>query len=85
MPKSVFTNAHARVVDVLKAAREKSRLSQTALAERIGKRQTYISLIEQSQRRVDVLEFYALARAMGADPVELYAELVRQLPEKIDI
>lgn len=85
MPKSVYTGAHNHVVDVLKDARRKAGLSQTALAARVGKRQTYISLIEKSQRRVDVLEFYALAKAMGADPVELYAELVSQLPAKIDI
>src|SRR3990167_2145605 len=41
--------------------------------------------IEGSQRRVDVLEFFALAKAMGADPVELFRAVADKLPEKVDI
>jgi transcriptional regulator with XRE-family HTH domain len=85
MPKSVFSGAHTRVVEVLVAARKEAGLTQAQLAAKIGKDQTFISLIERSQRRVDVLEFYALARAMGVDPVSLYAEVVSGLPTSIDI
>jgi len=85
MPKSVFSGAHEHVVALLTEARRHSGLTQAELAERIGKDQTFISLIERSQRRVDVLEFYALARAMGQDPVELYTRLVSVLPAAIVI
>lgn len=85
MPKSVFSDAHKIVVETLVSARKEAGLRQVELAQRIGKDQTYISRIEQGQRRVDVLEFYALARAMGCDPVALYETLVRQLPEKFGI
>ncbi len=85
MPKSVFSGEHVHVVEALIAARRKAGLTQAEVARRIGKDQTFISLIERSQRRVDVLEFYALARAMGADPVELYAQVVGQLPHSIVI
>ena len=44
-----------------------------------------ISLIETGQRRVDVLEFYAIARALGANPTELFDELAKKLPEVIEI
>ena len=60
-------------------------MTQAMVAKELGKDQTFISNIENSQRRVDVLEFYALARAMGADPVKLYAEVVRKLPKNIKV
>lgn len=85
MPKSVFTGAHGFLVEVLVASRKAAGLTQTELATRVGKDQTYISLIERSQRRVDVLEFYALARAMGEDPVELFGRVVAKLPDSVEI
>lgn len=85
MSKSVFGGHHRHLVDVLTQARKESRLTQTELANRIGKDQTFISLIERSQRRVDVLEFYALAKAMNADPVELFAKVVQRLPDRLSI
>ena len=85
MPKSVFTGAHQFLVETLISARGKSGLTQAKLAQAVGKDQSFISNIENSQRRVDVLEFYALARAMGADPAKLYAEVVKKLPPKIKI
>ena len=85
MPKSVFTGAHKHLVDLLISARRRAGLTQTQLAERVGKDQRFISLIERSQRRVDVLEFYVLAKALGHDPARLYASLVKRLPDNVDI
>jgi transcriptional regulator with XRE-family HTH domain len=85
MPKTVFTGVHQYLVETLVSAREKSGLTQAMLAKAVGKDQSFISNIENSQRRVDVLEFYALAQAMGADPVKLYAEVAKKLPPKIKI
>lgn len=85
MPKSVFTGAHRHLVEVLATARRDAGLTQAELAHRIGKEQSYISIIEGSQRRVDVLEFYALARAMGRDPVEMFAAVAERLPELIRV
>jgi len=85
MPKTVFSGAHQHLVEVLVEARKRSGLTQTDLAVRLGKDQSFVSIIERSQRRVDVLEFYALARAMECDPVELYGEVVARLPSEVAI
>ncbi len=85
MPKSVFTGAHRHLVEVLAEARNKAGLTQAELASRVGKDQSYISIIEGSQRRVDVLEFYALAKAMDCDPTDLFREVVGRLPQNVDI
>ncbi len=85
MPKSVFTGAHKHLVDVLIAARRRAGLTQAELAVRIGKDQKFVSLIERSQRRVDVIEFFAIAKALNVDPVRLYATVIKKLPEKVEI
>lgn len=85
MSKTVFTGYHRDLVQTLIDARKKAGLTQTQLGERLGKDQTFISLVERSQRRVDVLEFYAFSKAMKLDPLELYAALIEKLPEKVDI
>jgi transcriptional regulator with XRE-family HTH domain len=85
MPKSVFGGAHQTLVKVLTEARKASGLTQAELAERVGKDQSYISLIERSQRRVDVLELIALTRAMKADPIVLFEAILKQMPDDISI
>lgn len=79
MPKSVFTGAHKHLVEVLVEARRQSGMTQAQLAAAVGKDQSFISIIEGSQRRVDVLEFVALARAMGVDPQDLFRRLTLRL------
>lgn len=85
MPKTVFSGAHQHLVDLLVEARHKQNLSQTELANLIGKNQKFISLIERGQRRVDVLEFYVLAKGLGLDPLRLYRDLIKRLPDQIEI
>ncbi|WP_242919669.1 hypothetical protein [Caulobacter sp. CCUG 60055] len=46
---------------------------------RIGRDQTFISLIERGQRRVDVIEFISLAKALGDDPATLFEHVIRKL------
>jgi transcriptional regulator with XRE-family HTH domain len=85
MPKTVFSGAHQHLVDLLIAARRKAELTQTDLAALIGKDQKFVSLIERGQRRIDVLEFYVIAKAMGQDPLRMYGQLIKKLPDSFDI
>jgi len=85
MSKSIFDGAHAQLIEIMLAARRRSGLTQAEVAAKVGKDQTFISLIERSQRRVDVLEFIALARAMGEDPQRLFAEVIATIPNSFKI
>jgi hypothetical protein len=38
-----------------------------------------VSGYENGRRRVDVVEFLLIVRALGADPVEVFAEILRPL------
>ena len=79
MPKTIFTGANQVVVRALRDARVAAGLTQADLAARIGRDQSHVSLIEGSQRRVDVVEFHRLVSAMGADPAALFAKISAQL------
>lgn len=85
MSKSAFTDAHRLLIDALAHARREAGLHQADLARLIGKDQSFVSNIERGQRRVDVVEFYALARAMKTDPVELFASIASRLPDIVEI
>lgn len=85
MPKTVFTGAHKILVEALIEARKEAGLTQAELGERLGKNQKFISLIESAQRRVDTLEFYAIARAIGVDPTALFSQLANKLPMHVEI
>lgn len=85
MPKSVFTDAYASMLEILVALRKKQGLTQVELSKRLGKPQPFVSYIERGIRRIDVIEFYALTRAMGADPVEVFEQITRSLPKRVQI
>lgn len=85
MPKSVFTDAYRILLEHLIAARKQAGVSQVELGKRLGRQQSVISLIESGERRLDVIEFYAIARALGYDPAALFSGLVEKLPLKVGI
>lgn len=81
MPKTIFTGANQVVVEALRQARVDAGLTQAELAGRIGRDQSHVSLIEGSQRRVDVVEFHRLALAIGVDPAALFSTISRRLKD----
>lgn len=78
-PNPVFSPAYDRVRAVLLRARRRSCLSQRALARALGKANSHVTRIERGQRRIDLLEFHDMARALGRDPVELFSEVTAEL------
>ena len=79
--KWIVPEHHQVVGAALAAARRKANLTQVELARLLGKPQSVVSGYEAGKRRVDVVEFLLIARTLGADPVEIFAEIVRSLPE----
>jgi len=85
MPKSAFSSEYRSTIDLLIELRKERGVSQEALAERLGKKQPFISLVERGERRLDIVEFYAFVRAIGADPEEVFRRLHRVMPGHISI
>jgi DNA-binding XRE family transcriptional regulator len=63
------------VGETLAKARLQSGLTQQQLARKLGKPQSFVSAYEAGQRRVDVLEFVRIARAIGANATKLFASI----------
>jgi len=85
MPRSVFTDAYAAFRDTLVAVRKDAGVTQVELAERLGKPQQFVSKYERGDRRVDLIEFVAVCRALRVDPKEAFALVLRRLPKTFDI
>ena len=77
MPKSLFTRKHTQLRKLLTKARKDANLTQTQLAQRLHRRQAYISRIERGERRIDVVEFLDLAHAIGFNPAKFIEEFDR--------
>jgi transcriptional regulator with XRE-family HTH domain len=75
MTKSVFSDRYALFLAVIVQARKDAGLTQSELAARLGKPQSYISKAERGERRIDVVEFIDLVRALEKEPSELVGRL----------
>ena len=69
--KSTHTAAYRRLLDLLVAARKQAGVTQQDLAAHLGRPQSFVSKIELGERRLDVIEFLEVCRAISADPQEL--------------
>jgi len=76
MGKTIHSLEHQKLRELLVAARRKAGLTQHEVAERLGRPQSFVAKVEGGERRLDVVEFVDLVRALGADPVKLLRKLV---------
>lgn len=59
------------MVQAIIQARKAAGLTQRELADRLNKSQSFVALIETSQRRIDIVEFIAIAYALNSTPERL--------------
>lgn len=75
MPKGFQDDRYRQLVGLLTEQRKALRLNQSALAERLDTHQQFVSRFETGERRLDVVEFIDVARALGLDPSQLVCEV----------
>ncbi|MCG5243682.1 helix-turn-helix domain-containing protein [Azospirillum doebereinerae] len=78
--KSVHSPAYRVLVDALVEARKTAGLTQQDLAHRLGKPQSFVAKVENRERRLDVVEFITLSRAVGLDPQTALRRVEDALP-----
>lgn len=79
MAKTIFTKQHQDFIRALREVRRSKGVTQVQLSERLDRAQSYISNIERGERRIDVIEFMAIAAALNRDAVELFSEIVSRM------
>ncbi|MCE4226183.1 helix-turn-helix transcriptional regulator [Methylobacterium sp. C25] len=80
MPKTLHSGRHRKLVDTLVEYRERSGITQSELAVRLGRYQSTVAVMEGGSRRIDLVELLALAEALEFDIHELI-ERVRAVPQ----
>jgi transcriptional regulator with XRE-family HTH domain len=76
--RSAFTRKHEYFRKVLVEARRHAGLTQVALAKKLGRPQSFVSKFERGERRLDVMEFLEVARALSLDPARIISDLERR-------
>jgi transcriptional regulator with XRE-family HTH domain len=74
--KTVHSSDQAAFCALMVAARKQAGLTQHALARRLKRPQSFVAKYEGGERRIDVIEFIAIVRAIGADPLKLLRDLL---------
>ena len=78
VPKSAFSRKHQYFRKILAEARQNAGLTQVALAKKLGRPQSFVSKFERGERRLDVIEFLDVARALAVDPARIISDLDRR-------
>jgi len=84
MPKSIHRDQYKYLCALLVARRKDAGLSQYELARKLKRPQSFVAKIEIGERRIDVLEFLDIARALNADPYEILRAVEAAYPASQD-
>ena len=67
MGRTLRSEGHVALMAALKQARLEADLKQTDLAERLKRPQSFVAKYENGERRIEVVEFVQIVRAIGCD------------------
>ena len=79
MASALFSERYAAVVQALTSARKRADVTQVELAARLGKPQSFVSKIERQERRIDPVELYDWACALGISPTVLFEAAISRM------
>lgn len=78
-PSPIGTGEYAAMLAVIVGQRLAHGVSQRELARRMARSNSHISMIENGQRRVELLEFYDIAHALGLPPAMLFEAIAKEV------
>lgn len=73
--KSIRTQPYVRLLELLVERRNAAGLTQSQVADRLGRPQSFVSKFERGERRLDVIEFLEVCRQLETDPYQLLRDL----------
>lgn len=75
--KSVHSAGQTAFGNLMIEARKRAGLTQQQLAAKLSRPQSFVAKYEGGERRIDVVEFIAICRAMSVDSVGLLQKLAK--------
>jgi transcriptional regulator with XRE-family HTH domain len=79
MEKSIYSREYAVVLRLLRAARDKSGLTQADLAKKLKLTQSFVSKIERGDRRLDIIQLRTICEVFGLSLAEFVEQLEAEL------
>lgn len=79
MRKSIYSDEQAELLRLLREKRKGAGLSQTDLAKRLGRSQSFVSKYESGELRLDLVELRLICRTLGMS----LSSFVRQFEKRI--
>ena len=71
MLKTIHQDRYGRLIGEMVKLRKDKKVTQTQLAQQLGKPQSYVAKIETLERKLDIVEFVDWCHAIGQSPSEL--------------
>jgi Helix-turn-helix domain len=81
LSRTLGSPRHRALVELVIAERKAAGLTQVQVARKLRRYQSYVTLLETGQRRLDVVEFMDIADAIGFDAPAAIKRLYR-IPKK---
>jgi transcriptional regulator with XRE-family HTH domain len=75
MSRTLRSSRHEALCALLVEKRKKAGLTQSQVAKKLQRYQSFVATVESGQRRIDVVEFLDFADAIGFDPREAIKQL----------
>ncbi|WP_107496445.1 helix-turn-helix transcriptional regulator [Thalassobius sp. I31.1] len=71
MGRTLRSPGHLALMAALKNARLAANLTQTELAHRLDRPQSFVAKYEKGERKIEVVEFVHVVRAIGCNAVDV--------------
>lgn len=85
MRRWVTSRSYRIAIERLVECRIAAGLTQRDVADRLRKPASYVAKIELGERRLDLVEFIALSRALEVEPAVLLGRIADELGDQLDI
>jgi len=79
VPRSFHSREYESFRALLVEARKEAGLSQAQLAAKLSRPQSFVSKFERGERRLDVVEFKAIAEALSIDALRFLRRFYRRI------
>ena len=79
MKKSIYSEKHKKLCELLIRARKDAGLTQQELADKLGTHQSFVAKYEGGERRLDLIELTDISAYLNLNIIDLVEQL-GQLP-----
>lgn len=73
--RTIFDPRYAQIIETLIQARKKLGIPQTDLAKSLGQKQSHISKVENSERKLDIIELFDWLEGLNYEPHKFFQDL----------